>query len=111
MKNINYSITGNPEMDCILEFLSGDSKEDQDHRWLFNIGDIVIVEKPAGGSSVKGTIAQVRGRRNGYPEPFFHGFWFPLLYLEHLDENPGGGELIQECCRLATKDEKAKFQK
>lgn len=96
--------TDNQEINSILNFLSGDSQDDP--RFTIKVGDIVTIVRGAGGSPVEGTIARVTGRRNGYPEPFFKGFWFPLLYLKHLDGHEGGGEIHMDCVRLATEEER-----
>ena len=101
--NIQYTVTGNAEMDDLLGMMAGDSYNDP--RFKINVGDYVCVMKGAGGSPEPGTIAQVRGRRNGYPEPLFTGYWFPLLYLEHVDGSPGGGEIHEDCVRIATQKE------
>ena len=105
IKNFDYSITGSPKVDEIFEFLSGNSEKDAE-KFKFSIGEYVYVETDGkGGSPILGTIAQIRGRRNGYPEPFFIGHWFPLYWLEHIDGNTGGGDIHEECVRLATEDE------
>lgn len=99
--DIGYSITGNETIDNLLGVLADGSE--QDSRFKINVGDYVYVELAAGGSK-RGTIAQVRGRRNGYPPPHFN-CWFPLLYLEHIDGTEGGGEIGEQCVRLATEEE------
>lgn len=99
--------TGNEQMDEILGFLSGNNPEEDEAGLKFNLGDIVVVERGAGGSPKEGTIAEVVGRRYGYPKSMgFDQNYLPLSFLKHLDGNPGGGEICESCLRLATEEER-----
>jgi hypothetical protein len=102
-----YSPTETPEGDKILNKLTEGS--DQDPRFKFQIGDIVMVEYTAGGSQA-GVIAEIRHRRNAYPPPMFNT-WVPIYFLKHLDDSVGGGEIGEDCIRLATDEEKENLWK
>lgn len=104
MPEFKYSPTGDDFLDGYLNAFTGNDSDDP--RWQFNIGEIVVVtESINGNSNRKGSVCEVRWRRNAYPPPYFQGCWLPLLYLEPIDGLPGGGEISQECVRKVTEQE------
>ena len=88
MAELKYTITGNTEVDSILDFLAGDSEREAD-RFKYNVGDRVsfIIESNRPG------VFEIRGRRNAYPKPFFQGCWMPIYFVNRIDgESDWNGE-------------------
>ncbi len=105
MDTLKYSVSGSEAIDHFLYIMSGDV-ESEAGRFKFQIGDIVAVDHAHHENTNKaGDISEIRYRRNGYPPPLFHGFWFPLYYLQNL-RGDSGGEIGESCLRLATDEER-----
>jgi len=68
----------------LSEFMDGafagpDGSAD-DVRFGFSVGEHVLVDGKWRG--------QIVSRRNGYPPPFFHGYWFPIYFIEPFAGEP-----------------------
>ena len=85
-------------MPSILQFMPGASQSSDDPRFKFDVGAHVKVFNLA-VVQPEGAQCQIIWRRNGYPEPFFQGYWFPIYFVELLEEGTGGGEVGEICLR------------
>lgn len=80
---------------------SGKEEEINESRYKYKVGDIVEVSGAHPSHQAKdGMVAEILSRRNGYPEPHFHGFWFPLYFLKDI------GEIGEGCVKLYKKGDK-----
>ena len=94
-----------PELLSFMEPLSYGGKDDV--RWRINVGDYVRVETKRVDRPF---FAVVRNRRSAYGPPMFPegAYWFPLLYVEALDQS-FNGEVSEDCCGLVTTEELARL--
>ena len=83
------------QMPEILKWMPGAGSSADDPRFLFNVGEHVRVSNLA-VVRPDGVICQIMWRRNGYPPPYFD-CWFPIYFVERLEDGDGGGEVGEGC--------------
>lgn len=91
------------EMSHFMDSLFSGGTSQDDARFRFGVGDVVIVSgiHPNQKHFKVGEVYVVTYRRNGYPPPFFSDCWFPLYNLKPFGvpdyEGRCGGELGEGC--------------